>query len=532
MIDLLTKSVYNIIMAFSFLKDKLWLQRGVDMPNSNHKYRDIPACTKEIDPLTSPSVASHTERLDSCLLERICNVLEQSFFNGFRLDSIVELDRFRGFWQSTWGEVISLSDVELTLLVKKCGIHYDKKIYVVSQQVTTKVRNMAQEYFDTGAQIIFFDTFYEKNYEWLYTSKIVSEAMLTKLFQQQFPSLIFKSSYFGYASSTMTYVLTRELLRVWGEHSLTTYENLAQSLIYIPLERIKGILGQDGDFIWDSTETFVHISKLVITPEERESVRLFASQMCNSRGYLSTTELPLVSIAEENYELSITALQNAVYRICLVEDFDKKGKIITRKGDILDVVTILREHCLEIERCSLEDLLVFQQELTGVRTPRICMEVGSRSLVRIDEDSYVADRYIFFDTEGIDEVIDGIMDGDCLPLRAFVTFGSFPDCGQPWNLFLLESFCRRFSHRFRFDASAYNASNIGAVIRKECDMNYDTVISHAVVKANIRLEGDLIGRFLFNNGYIGRKTASKTKKLQKSVKIFYEWGDDGVLIHL
>jgi len=112
-------------------------------------------------------------------------------------------------------------------------------------------------------------------------------------------------------------------------------------------------------------ETFSHISRIDISDEEKEIIREAAVQECNARGYTSITDLPLGEIEERNYELSVTAVHNAVFRICLSDKFDKSGKIVMRKGDILDALTIMKEYCRTINKCSLDDLLNYEKELTG-----------------------------------------------------------------------------------------------------------------------------------------------------------------------
>jgi hypothetical protein len=195
-----------------------------------------------------------------------------------------------------------------------------------------------------------------------------------------------------------------------------------------------------------------------------------------------------------------------VYRICLSDKFDKKGKIITRKGDVLDALTIIKEYCRSIDKCSLDDLLNFEKELTGEVHRRTPMEAGYNILVRIDKDTYVADRYVHFNVNMIDEAIELFVKGDYLPLKSFTTFGAFPDCGQEWNLFLLESYCRRFSHKFRFDTPSVNSRNAGAVIRRSCKLNYTEIMTDAVTNADIPLQDTVVGKFLCENGYTSRST--------------------------
>jgi len=342
--------------------------------------------------------------------------------------------------------------------------------------------------------------------------------MLIDILYQLFPKLSFTMTYFGHTDVSVFTALEREILRVWDGNVLLTYNQLSERLPYIPLQRIKYALGQNSDFIWNNSETFSHISRIEISTEEREAIRTTILRECNAHGYVSITDLPLRSIEKQNYELSLTGVHNAVYRICLSDKFDKKGKIITRKGDVIDALTIMKEYCKTIDKCSLGNLLDFEKELTGETHRWIPMEAGYSALVRIDKEEYVADRFVHFDVDKIDEAIEMVIKGDYLPLKAFTTFGAFPYCGQVWNLFLLESYCRRFSRDFRFDTPSVNSRNAGVVIRKSCSMNYIGIMVDAVINAGIPLNNHAVERFLFDSGYIGKSSTAKSTEILKKAK--------------
>jgi hypothetical protein len=435
------------------------------------------------------------------------------------------MTRFRSFAAEDFGEELTLSDDELKSHIAACGTIYEGKAYAVSTEVKEQIKELVEEYFADGAQAIFFAEFYAKNENWLFVASVISKDMLIDIFRRLFPKLLFTKTYFGYTDASVFDALESEILRVWGDDVLLTYDQLAARLQYIPFDRIKYALGQNSDFIWNSVETFSHVSKIDITDEEREAIREAAVRECNARGYVSITDLPCGEIAERNYELSVTAVYNAVFRICLSDKFNKKGKIVARKGDVFDALTIMKEYCRTINKCSLDDLRNFEKELTGEAHPWIPMEAGNTILVRIDKDTYVADRYVYFNADMIDEAIGWFVKGDYLPLKFFTTFGIFPDCGQIWNLFLLESYCRRFSRKFRFDAPWVNSRNAGAVIRKSCGMDYTEIMTDAVANADVPLNDTAVNKFLFDNGYTGKSTNAKVPEIINKAKAAREKRD-------
>jgi hypothetical protein len=485
--------------------------------------------TQSVQTYTRPAnvvpAARPKPALDAEVIEKLTDVLSAHFANGYRLSSPIELARFRSFAAEDFGEEIVLPHEELKRYISACGTTYDGKVYAVSAETKERIKKLVDEYFSDGAQAIFFAEFYAKNEKWLFEASVVSEDMLIDILRRLFPKLSFTQTYLGYTDASVFAALEGEILRVWGDGVLLTYGQLADRLRYIPLERIKSLLGQNGDFIWSSVETFSHVSRIEITDEERQVIREAAVRECNARGYASITDLPFGEIEERNYELSITAVHNAVYRICLSDNFDKKGKIVARKGDVFDALTIMKKYCRTIDKCSLDDLLTCEKELTGEVHRWIPMEAGNTVLVRIDKNTYVADRYVHFNADIIDEAIGLFVKGDYLPLKSFTTFGAFPDCGQTWNLFLLESYCRRFSRKFRFDTPSVNSRNAGAVIRKSSGMDYTEIMTDAVANADVPLKDTAVGKFLYESGYTGKSTAAKVNEIIDKAKAIQERRD-------
>ena len=491
-------------------------------PNCGNRTQSVQTYTR---PANVVIAAPPRPVLDPVVVEQLTVVLLSHFPNGYRLNSPIEMARFRSFAAEDLDEEITLIDEELKSYSAACGTTFDGKVYVVSAQAKERIRDLAEDYFADGAQGIFFTEFYAKNENWLFEASVVSEDMLKNILRRLFPKLSFTQTYFGYTDASIPVFLEGEILRVWGNDVLLTYSQLAERLRYIPIERIKTHPGQYGDFIWSGVETFSHVSRIKITDEERQVIREAVVLKCNACGYVSIANLPIGEIEGINYELSSTAVHNAVYRLCLSDNFDKKGKIVKRKGDIFDALTIMKEYCRTIDKCSLDDLLAYVKDLTGEVYRWITMEAGNTVLVRIDKNTYVADRYVQFNAVLIDEAIELFVKGDYLPLKSFTTFGAFSDCGQTWNLFLLESYCRRFSRKFRFDSSSVNSRNAGAVIRKSCDMDYTQIMTDAVVNADVPLQETAVGKFLYKSGYTGRSTASKINEIIDKAKAKQERSD-------
>jgi len=451
----------------------------------------------------------------------IMSVLSAHFRNGFRIGSPIELLRFRHFAAEIFGDEISEADDELMKFIASCGTLFDGKVYVISPQTVARIQRELVASFADGAEAIFFQAFYDKHEEWLFPASVVSVDILKSILLKHYPEYTHRKNYVTNNIDNKTEFdrIESEIIRVWGDDVLRSYSWLAANIPYIPLEKIKYVLAYKEDFIRNSEGIYTHAKKIDITKEELSVIADFVAKRCLTNGYVSLQDIPLGEIEERNFDLTLMAIHNAVFRICLSDKYDKNGKIITRKGDILDTISIIKDYCRTHDKCSFNDLLIFQEELVGQRTNQApALEAAYAVLVRIDRDTFLAEKYVKFDVTKIDNAIELFVTGDYLPLKSFTTFVAFPYCGQPWNLFLLESYCQRFSNRFRFDTPTLNSRNAGAVIRKSCVLSYVDVMADAVAKAGVLYEEETISRFLYEKGYIGRKITSRAGEIIKKAK--------------
>jgi hypothetical protein len=462
----------------------------------------------------SASTGTPTIEVDHETATAIELVLAERYANGFRFDSFIETERLRKFVDELLPAPMTLTDAELENHVKACGTVFGGKVYVVNANTKAKIKRLAEDYFNGGATAIFCDEFYAKHELWLIESSVVSEEMLKEVLRQAFPRMRFTAAYFGKTSESVFNVIEKEILRVWGDDVLLTYDALAERLTYISLARMKYILGQNSDFIRNSTSEFTHISKIDITEDEKVEIFAFATSEVGKHGYVSIADFPFGKIPEKNYNLSQTAIHDAVFHICLSDAYDKHGKIITHKGDNLTAKDIMDEYCRSRDRCTLDDLLDFERELTGECHRWIPMQSGYDIMVRTDKVTYLADKSLEFDRRAIDNAIEHFVNGsEYVPLKSVTTFAPFPHCGQAWTLFLLESYCRRFSQHFRFEALSVNSSNAGAIVRKHCPLTYHDIMVDAVVKSDIALNQSTVLDFLAIEGYTSHRRYVKINEL-------------------
>ena len=128
-----------------FLKEQPWKTTKTDADADDNF--DIPV-------RISNNISVKSDR-KPIFIEKLPDILSANFSNGYRLNSPIEMIRFRAFAADEFGTDISLSDEELQTHIAACGINFDGKVYIVSAEVEERIRGLAENYFADGAKAIF-----------------------------------------------------------------------------------------------------------------------------------------------------------------------------------------------------------------------------------------------------------------------------------------------------------------------------------------------------------------------------------------
>ena len=459
-------------------------------------------------------------------------LLRKKYAGGFWLHSPIEMTRLQEAYREQYGRELPPPET-IRAFFAHATVQQGNKVYLIDDETKERIFFCVQEYLES-AHVIFYDSFFQCHQKWLTKGCIYDEAMLQVVLRELCPDLYYQKQYFGKVQGAMARVIEDELLYIWGDQTLWTYEMLEKRL-YIPLGRIQTALTGSHSFLWVKAGTFALLSHVKIREETKKAVQEEAAARMAKAGFLHITEISIEDIVADNYELetkSNSALYDAMYYLCLEEDYDRKGNGLTpkhknaalesgEKTQKISMIEYLCQYCLQQEVCSLSEVQEFAEQITPQNAKMNAIKALSRTMVRIDVEQYVADKCVSFDVEKTDEVLDAVVTDMYLPLRSFVAFGSFPACGRAWNLFLLESYCRRFSKLFRFDVPAPNKKCAGTVIRRTYTGEYEDLLADALSKNDIPLRASEAGDFLFEAGYLGKipNASVLSRILRKAQKI-------------
>lgn len=293
---------------------------------------------------------------------------------------------------------------------------------------------------------------------------------------------------------------------------------MRERLPYIPAATVDAVLAKSDAFLSVDKELYVRFDRLDVPNEEREAALNFAKDKVYNVGFLTVGELPLGRLEARNEEAPPELLRRALFELALKGEFRLHGRLISEKEEKLNRVDVVRRFCLaSVSRLDLNEIRDFALDLTEDSAPNartLALEAAWTSLVCSEQGVFLPDRFLDFDVEATDAALDAFFSTlepkrEHAGSKEFTSFSQFPRCGVAWNVCVLESFCRRFSRRYRWEARSFNTSSCGAVFRVDSKKTFLDGASEFVAFANVCLNRSAVANVLIDAGYLADERSDK-----------------------
>lgn len=439
----------------------------------------------------------------------IVAVLKQHYEYGFKYDSIRELMRFRQF-ADEMGITLPEEDEALKTSILSFGTVIDDKVYCKNDDMLQELQRIVDDILSSGAVVIYYESLFENKQEWMKSHVIISPDMLKEYLQHNISGCSFSKKFMVKGSRCSEKdAVTDELKRIWGAHPVESVYRLSDRLPYIPIGNIWRVISGNDLFVLSSEGEYLFIDRFRITKDEEEDILDFVDEICEENGFASLCDVPLGSIEEENYELTQTAIYNAIYKKVLSGKYHLNGKILTKEKSELDAVMLLKQYIKDKDECTFDEVADKVVELTGGINRQYAFQALYDDMVRVDKNRFVANRLVNFSIDEIDTVLAGFITDNFRAIRDVTTFAMFPLCGQNWNHYLLESFCYKYSRKYSLHVIHFNDKNAGIIAEKDFNKKYNEMLAIALARTDVELSSEVIGQYLFNTGYMAKSKYAK-----------------------
>jgi len=415
------------------------------------------------------------------LAKKCSEILMQEFEDGYCIGDYMHMMRFQSAYEEMYEEELNKIGDELDDLLKNIGQIRDGRIFCANNNNNTLLSSIYADIakaFDNGATAVYYECLYDKYSDELSTEMSIYSVDALKsviLSNSQFFLTIYqfeKSSITKQGIDSDTNLEVKQILQ--ENHVPITADDIKTKLWYIPNERIKSALVQIPEAAHVDEATYFYAPNFYISAEEKTSLIYAMRSAISSKGYLVAKNLreifrnacPSAAMDSEHFkDYSI----REILKVLLREEFEFSSSVITEKGNPLDYGQVFQNYAAEREQLTLGELLELKKEL-GL--PVIYWDSIFKEMIRISADTLVRKGTVQFNVSAIDEVLEQMYPSEYTALKDIDLFLSFPPVNVRWNGFLLESYLREYSEKFRLiQLSIAQDDYFGVMLRRSSELN-------------------------------------------------------------
>lgn len=441
-------------------------------------------------------------------------ILVEYFPEGYRLESALDMKRMRRYYEELTGKALDLNQAILETAIRNCGIVYDGRLYMPQNMLSDEMRDQIlffiERCFDEGRSAVYYEAVFREFSEKLLDHNIFNADML--------------KAYLTYYVSDQYYMGRSYLAKEYRDdvdpidevrQCLKQYDfpvqvdELCDSLSHITEERIRFILGSNGEFVRNSKGEYFHADSLELTKEELENIAAIIDSTIEEHEFISGNELydaiqtKYPYTFEKNAVFSVIGWRDAL-KYKFGDRFSFVGNIVSRAGTSLSMSDVFAEYGKGRQRFSIDELEQFAESIGTT----IYFDSLYTNAIRISHEWFTSKGGAKFSVKETDAVLDRFCDGDYIPLQDVKEFALFPESSFPWTEYLLEQYVAFFSEKFYLMHGNYNKNcAVGAIVRKTCRFDsFDDLVTDILAHNDVSLQKKKVLDYLAENGYIARRS--------------------------
>ena len=449
-----------------------------------------------VDSVDRPRAVKHLSlRKESGMIPEIeknlAELLEAEFPNGVRPGDFIDQRKLRKFYKAYF-ETELPADFPFAKVLPRLGIVHDGKVFPRPSEKGGGWRKVIDGLAAQGHHLFQYSRVMQRHAKELMRLGITSSEMLREVMAKSASDAYeVHDEYF-----TAKNVPPRNTIPSGAV--LIDEKEVAKNLPYVEEDWIRNLFRNRPGLIWNAPGVWV-FPDLIDFDEDETAVCLAECKAAVAKdGFFSLALLRLENSAAMNdSRIADGTLRRAFFRRFLSKDFDLAGQIVHAKGSVVDAAVPLRLFLRDRAETTLAEIEDLAREYNIFISK--ALETALEETVRVSRDRFVSPRLVAFDAAAADEAVAARCVGVATPLCEFAGFADFPAVpGFVWNDFLLESFLRRESRRFRlFSASSAAKDASGAVAEKAAPFaDAPSAFAAAALAGSVDPDPEAVGDFL------------------------------------
>ena len=447
-------------------------------------------------------------------VKRFKYIIEENFSNGVR-DDVIDINKILRIFSDYYPGEIIFRDRLVEIIHTTC-IENSGRFYFFSDDRIDTIQCFLDEIL-RKSPIAYYSAVYQKHLDFFYRMHIYSSEVMKKTLQ------IYDQRHFHFPDFCSNIKLPRlenEVAKIFDSLNYPlSIDDLLKKLPYVPAEKIVAVLAESQNYFVSYKRNYINVANIQFDLSEIELAKNKIFQYVDSAGFANLDDLDFSSNCALNLNLAEKDLKNIIYEKFFALSFIKRGNKIFKKtvsspkNDSLTLFDRLRNFVAKQNELSVKKLFAVAQRL-GIDST-FALSVACEKMIRVDKNFLVKDSLVNFDVDKIDCALADFVQNKIIPLPAVTSFSCFPQVeNYSWNLFLLESFLRKFSKKYVFRSTGINSSNTGGIYPKFMKFaDFLEVQVAAVIQENVPLKKFDIENFLVEQGYRTKRLSKVTEKI-------------------
>lgn len=448
-------------------------------------------------------------------------LLMEHYQKGFRLESGLELKKFRYFWRNKYGIELQEDDDAVRKNISSVTIRHQNFVYLPETMLSSERKNYLLAYifqcFSEGKQLVYYNALFEKFSTELQSERINNASML-----KTYLTYINEGNYYvgrNYLAVDNNVVVDpideiRDSMISHGTVIATNY--LCEVLSHIPNNKISFILSSNKEFVRNAKGEYFHAEVFDITDEELSDIVDLIQKGIDDKYFIAGNELiegirtRHPQVLERQPQYSDIGIRDAIgYKLKSVFSFN--GNIISEIGKSLSMYDVYADYCKKRNSITITELNNLKDALNTV----IYFEAVYENTLRISQDKFVSKDQALFKVEKTDEAIERFCTDKYISIADISHFGSFPYAGFAWNSYLLEHYVANYSSNFKLLHTNFNANScVGAIVKRNSGIDdFNDLITDVLANSNVTLSRDDALQYLCNKGFIARRRYTGIEQL-------------------
>lgn len=453
--------------------------------------------------------------IDDVDIDYFRQIITRSFSKGFRLDSIIDIKRFRRASERIHGKNMDETDEYIRAVISAMSICYNNIAYLPELMLSPELRECIEVYIDqcfsSGRKVVYYDALYQNFEEQLYDSYINNADMLVAYLKSIYTNkYTYKRKYLA-IDATTEFNIKEEVKKYLVEQAWTVrIEDIYKALSNIPSNMIYKVLAGHNsfEFINNNTSEYFYADIVELSHNEFIGIVDGIQMLLKDKLYIIDSELvEMINVRFSSIRERYSFLTDSGIRLMLAyklrEIFSFNGKVISKFGVEFTTYDVYAEFAKNRKKFTVQEIINLRDDMGTWN-----LEAIYDNSIRISLDQFVSNDSLEFNVEQIDEAIDMFCQGDFIPLQEVNQFASFPYVRYNWNIYLLESYVYAYSEKYKLIHKSFGTSDAyGAIVKRNSMINnIDDLLVYVLVESDVQIEKDSALNFFYSRGLLGKRT--------------------------